>query len=108
MRGNSPNKSVRRSDFSKLSFGDAMSTVQRVRKLIASKGLNGAPRTSGKNGNILFFATGVSKKMRVPSLNAFMTWLANSAGDLNQRNAPASPCLGNTPRYTGSEVSKPK
>src|SRR3984885_14307054 len=108
MRGNSPNKSVRRSDFSKASPGDAMSTVQRVRKLMASMGLNGAPLTSGKNGNILFFATGMSKWMRVPSLKAFMTWLANRVGDLNQRMARASPCRGSTPRYTGSEGSNPK
>src|SRR5580658_8599956 len=108
MRGNSPNRFVRRSDFSKASPGDAMSTVQRVRKLMASMGLNGAPPTSGKNGNMLFLATGVSKWTRVPSLKAFMTWLADRVGDLNQRMARASPCRGSTPRYTGNDVSKPK
>ena len=38
-----------------------MSTVQRVMNEAASRGLNGAPCTSGKNGNMLFFASGVSK-----------------------------------------------
>src|SRR5258706_7690262 len=106
MRGNSPNRSVRRSDFSKLSLGEAISTVQRVRKLMASIGLNGAPRTSGKKGDMLFFATGVAKYTRVPALNAFMTSLANTAGALNQRWARGPPGRGphpSTARREGAE-----
>ena len=50
-----------------------MSTVQRVRKLADSGPLNGAPWMSGKKGNMLFFASGVSKWIFVPSWNAFIT-----------------------------------
>ena len=72
--------------------------------------LKGAPCTSGKNGNMLFFASGVSKWILVPSWKALRTWLAKQLSRLNQRMscALAPAWRGSTPRYTGSVVSKPK
>ncbi len=51
----------------------------------ASIGLNGASFTSGKNGNMLFFASGVTKWILVPSCQALSTWLAKQLSRLNQR-----------------------
>ena len=75
-----------------------MSTVHRVMYEAASCGLNGAPSTSGKNGNMLFLATGVSKWILVPSLKAFITCEANWFGAVNQRTSRASPSRGRMPR----------
>ena len=63
----------------------ARSTVQSVSRLAASIGLNGAPCTSGKNGNMLFFASGVRKWIFVPSCQQLSTWLAKQLSRLNQR-----------------------
>ncbi len=47
---------------------------------------------------MLFFASGVSKWILVPSLKAFITWLAKQFAPVKVRMSSAPPARGSTTR----------
>ncbi len=77
-------KSVSAVALSNVSPLESRSTVQRVSLTAMPLGSNGLPN-SGKNGKRLPRETQVSKWMRRPSSNAFITWLVNWFGAVYQR-----------------------